>query len=228
MALKVNVSSGWCTWVTITLFGVIVSTIIVATVAPAPIFYIFGWPMSREGTQDLRALPKGISIASANNVSDEKVVIGWWKLVTSKDGAQSRGSGGACLLESLDDFGPGPHRCETEADCTTIGLPGPPGVPSPELRPEPWTAYCHPKEKSCWVRPLKRWCNRAIDYEGGPQIWDLGWHTADIGQRPKAKPQTNWRVVTCLKKYDKNGLDFPTCGDPAQSVTEWGDAQTVP
>jgi hypothetical protein len=179
---------------------------------------------SPDRTQLLRAKPLKPAIGQLNPIAAEGVV-GSWEMVLSSHGVRSLGSGGACLLEKLDDFGGGPYSPAT--GCPGFGVPGTPtATPTATTvtatHPPIWESYPHPEDNTCWVRPKNGWCNRSLDYPDGPQIWNLGHHAANL-QTVEAKPNSNWRVVTCLREFDtQTGKDSDKC------TPEWGPVFTVP
>jgi hypothetical protein len=148
-------------------------------------------------------------------------VNGSWMIFRSATGINSRGTGGACLLQKATDRG-GPAQCET-------------GAPIPGWDMDEWFAYKAP-DGSCWVKPGGA-CNRSPDYApNGPRRWEIGTYTSNL--EPLSSPvryePTHWRVVACINGFDPaTGLDNKHCGGVPEGETpnfreSWGPVRTKP
>lgn len=182
-------------------------------------------------------------------LSNPKKIQGSFRISSSPshNAIPSPGTGGACLIADLNQFGipempSGQNRkCEKNSDCK-VGLP------------ERWSGYCDVNgEKTCWVRPgpdNDDLCNKSpsqpwaedVDHPAGKVPFDL-----TVPRYPAPSPlesfsavypgRIRWRVLACLNGVDRvtdpvSGETRPPCASPSatdqQRRHDFGPIRTVP
>lgn len=121
---------------------------------------------------------------------------------------RSQGTGGACLVADMHDFGkPSPipeGGCADNYDCQRSLESG-------------WVGYCERTKRECWVRPgpAEQFCNRSADHNFKP--WDVGVKNPTPITPLKiprlSRKSINWRVVACLNRIPEGKtVDSKDCG----------------
>ncbi len=165
-------------------------------------------------------------------------VYGEWTVVRDGTGIETRGTGGACLVQLAKDLG-GPDKCVTgDYSGAIAGVTGWYGYAEPGSAPG-----SEPGSGTCWVKPpTPRACNRTPDYlPNGPKRWEISGtnpYRSNLDFLPLAGPNkptpgtvTHWRVIACLNGYndDTAKLDSRDCGvvDGPNRLERWGDAVQI-
>ncbi|MEO5629568.1 MAG: hypothetical protein ABIQ62_07360 [Thermomonas sp.] len=173
-----------------------------------------GLGVSVAAAQTSKAIVPGKVRAAAGTISAT------FKVIESKDGIQSTGTGGACLVANLSG-----RECHTDDDCRDLRT---------AYHPDGW-AYClQPKSsigaKACWIRPGRQadYC-RVSPVSPYPLGAEISLPRVDGAPRHDDTP-VRWLIHGCLARYDPAaGKDHPGCklSDPATMKTWNGKATTV-
>jgi hypothetical protein len=171
---------------------------------------------AQSGNWDFRQLRPGPVVADRGDVFSLKAR---FSVTPSRGGltiaGRSHGSGGACLIGDLAQFGAPEQSCTSHSQCNQAWAAyHQANLGNPDYDAARFGAvgngYC--VSNRCWYRPGAQACVR----RPSPNSWEIGTHefpvdVGHVGQLYGYENRVEWQVLTCMNRAQPGGGDDTAC-----------------